>query len=189
MKNVQQDEDLVKGIRNHNEQAIADFYRAKWAHLENFARMLSDRFPSILAEDLIQETLLDTIEAIQKGTYNEEGKINAYLEKVFALKALQEVTTRKRHEDLLSRNAHKINIDSTPLDKCVEYEQLLYLLVKSLPKKHQEIARLRAYQYTHEEIAELLKISPETSRKRWSRAVEQIRKYAQLIGITKILFD
>ncbi|MEM9547614.1 MAG: RNA polymerase sigma factor [Bacteroidota bacterium] len=124
------------------------------------------------ANDIIQESWIKIFNNL--STYKEEGKFESWCKVIVIRTALSHRRKLKIHVDI-----NEFGFDDYSLDPQVLMDMKLDDLMKvidSIPRDYGDIFKLFVIEgYSHKEIAELLDISPSTSRCKVSLARKKLR--------------
>lgn len=176
LKNIH--EDLVRGCQVNDRKAQLQVYKLYYKAMFNTAlRLVND---SVLAEDIMQESFLEAFRQI--GTYRGESSFGAWLKRIVINKSIDEI---RKAKDIISIDEADVEIPDQNEDE--NYIQVLSTRVEEirkaihvLPDSYRVILSLHLLEgYDHEEIAQILEISYNLSRTRYSRAK---RKLLDLVG-------
>jgi RNA polymerase sigma-70 factor (ECF subfamily) len=133
------------------------------------------------AEDIMQESFLSAFEKIE--TYSETVAFGAWLKKIVVNRSLDYVNKKKMiFEDIESHYdiAENVHYEHVVEDETSSKVEQVKEAIKKLPEGYRIILSLYLLEgYDHEEIAEIMKISCNTSRSQLSRAKQK------LIGILR----
>jgi RNA polymerase sigma-70 factor (ECF subfamily) len=176
VKNIH--EDLIRGCRVNDRKAQVQVYKLYYKAMFNTAlRILNDQAK---AEDVMQEAFLEAFRQIE--SYRSESSFGAWLKRIVIHKSIDEI--RKAKE--------VVSIDEMELEIADQNEDENYLQVLStrveeirkaihaLPESYRIILSLHLLEgFDHEEITQILNISYNLSRTRYSRAR---KKLLELIG-------
>jgi RNA polymerase sigma factor (sigma-70 family) len=174
VKNIH--EDLIRGCQVNDRKAQFQVYKLYYKAMFNTAiRIVND---SAQAEDIMQEAFLEAFRQI--GNYRGESSFGTWLKKIVINKSIDEV---RKAKDVIS-------IDETAIELPDQNEEENYLQVLStkvevirkaihaLPDSYRIILSLYLLEgYDHEEISEILDISYNLSRTRYSRARKKLLEY------------
>jgi RNA polymerase sigma-70 factor (ECF subfamily) len=159
--------ELVRLIRSGDPAALSA------AYFEFAPRLitLADRLLGSMAdaEDVVQDLFVALPEALEQ--YQERGKFSSWLNRTLVRLALMRLRGQRRRRET-GLDAESITQPSAtglaPLD--------LEPALRSLSDDDRTIVVLKAIEgYSHDEIAELLGIRPNTSAVRYHRALERLR--------------
>ena len=134
------------------------------------------------AQDILQDSLVKILRAIPQ--YENNGSFKAWMKRIVINTALK------------SRSRIRFQLEHAGLDHVPEQEinpkvyahlgaKELMKLINSLPKGYRDIFNLAAVEgYSHQEIGELLNITPSTSRSQLTRARKMLQK--KLVKLEKM---
>ncbi|MGV3630505.1 MAG: RNA polymerase sigma factor [Bacteroidota bacterium] len=128
------------------------------------------------AEDMLQDGFIKIFSSLDK--YKHEGSFEGWVRRIFVNSCLDFLRKQKQLGDTASLDdvSYKIE-DASFTNKTLEVEDLMQMIAR-LPKGYQVVFNLFAIEgYTHKEIAELLRISEETSKSQYFRARAHLKNY------------
>jgi len=137
------------------------------------------------AEDVMQESFLDAFRKLDH--YSGEGTFGSWLKKIVINNAL----------DVIRRRREQTSIDEIGLDFPEEEDQTteeeiqwkvreVMQAINKLPEEYRIILSLHLLEgYDHEEISEILHISYNNSRTRYSRARQRLLRIIQETRLTE----
>jgi RNA polymerase sigma factor (sigma-70 family) len=166
-KNIHQD--IIDNCRKKDKKAQFQIYRLYYRNMYNISlRIVND---SCEAEDIMQESFLSAFERIE--SYKGEVSFGAWLKRIVINRSLDYVMKRKSHLSIFEESA-EIPVEDGEDDDAGETGlkvAAVHRCMKMLPEGYRIILSLYLLEgYDHEEIGEILKISPSTSRSQYSRA-------------------
>jgi RNA polymerase sigma factor (sigma-70 family) len=174
VKNIH--EDLIRGCQVNERKAQFQVYKLYYKAMFNTAiRIVND---SAQAEDIMQESFLEAFRQID--TYRGESSFGTWLKKIVINKSIDEI---RKAKDIISIDELDIEV---PLQNDDEnYIQVLSTRVEeirkaihALPDSYRIILSLYLLEgYDHEEISQVLNISYNLSRTRYSRARKKLLEY------------
>ncbi len=179
VKNIH--EDLIRGCRINDRKAQVQIYKLYYKAMYNTAlRILND---SAGAEDIMQESFLEAFRKIE--TYREESSFGSWLKKIVVNKSID---TLRKSRDTVSLDEIDQEV-AEPADE-EDFIQVLSTRVEEirkaihrLPDSYRIILSLHLLEgYDHEEIAQVLDISYNLSRTRYSRARKKLLGYLGAAG-------
>jgi RNA polymerase sigma factor (sigma-70 family) len=174
VKNIH--EDLITGCRVNDRKAQVQVYKLYYKAMYNTAlRILND---TAEAEDIMQEAFLEAFKNIE--TYREESSFGAWLKRIVINKSIDEL---RKAKDLVYLDEAEIEVADKGEDE--DFIQVLSTKVEEirkaihrLPDSYRVILSLYLLEgYDHEEIAQILDISYNLSRTRYSRARRKLLDY------------
>jgi len=174
VKNIH--EDLIRGCQVNDRKAQFQVYKLYYKAMFNAAiRIVND---SAQAEDIMQESFLEAFRKIEN--YRGESSFGTWLKKIVINKSIDEI---RKAKDVISRDELDVEIPAQNEDE--NYLQVLSTRVEeirkaihALPDSYRIILSLYLLEgYDHEEIAQVLDISYNLSRTRYSRARKKLLEY------------
>ena len=126
------------------------------------------------AEDIMQESFLDAFQGLQN--YSGQGSFGSWLKKIVVNNSLDAL---RRAKDMLPLDEENIDI---PLEENEDHESEIRFQVeevmkaiRQLPDEYRVIISLFLLEgYDHDEISDILNISNQLSRTRYSRARQKL---------------
>jgi RNA polymerase sigma factor (sigma-70 family) len=174
VKNIH--EDLIRGCQVNDRKAQFQVYKLYYKAMFNTAiRIVND---SAQAEDIMQEAFLEAFRQI--GNYRGESSFGTWLKKIVINKSIDEI---RKAKDIISIDELDVEIPAQNEEE--NYLQVLSTRVEeirkaihALPDSYRIILSLYLLEgYDHEEIAQILDISYNLSRTRYSRARKKLLEY------------
>jgi RNA polymerase sigma factor (sigma-70 family) len=174
VKNIH--EDLIRGCQVNDRKAQFQVYKLYYKAMFNTAiRIVND---TTLAEDIMQEAFLEAFRQI--GTYRWESSFGTWLKRIVINKSIDEI---RRAKDIISIDDAELEIPDQNDDE--NYIQVLSTRVEEIRKaihalsdSYRIILSLYLLEgYDHEEISQILDISYNLSRTRYSRARKKLLEY------------
>jgi RNA polymerase sigma factor (sigma-70 family) len=174
VKNIH--EDLIRGCQVNDRKAQFQVYKLYYKAMFNTAtRIVND---SARAEDIMQESFLEAFRQI--GNYRGESSFGTWLKKIVINKSIDEI---RKSKDIISIDEADIELPDQNEDE--NYLQVLSTKVEeirkaihALPDSYRIILSLYLLEgYDHEEISQVLDISYNLSRTRYSRARKKLLEY------------
>jgi RNA polymerase sigma factor (sigma-70 family) len=128
------------------------------------------------AEDVMQEAFLKAFQNL--GSYKGEVSFGAWLKRVVVNQSLDHLRKRKINfvsiEDDLENNAIEEADISSEMEEKIKFEKVIQE-IDLLPDGYRIVLSLYLLEgYDHNEISEILKISPSTSRSQFIRAKKRL---------------
>ena len=179
VKNIH--EDLIRGCQVNDRKSQFQVYKLYYKAMFNTAiRIVND---SAQAEDIMQEAFLEAFRQIE--TYRGESSFGTWLKKIVINKSIDEI---RKVKDVISIDELDVEVPAQNEDE--NYIQVLSTRVEeirkaihALPDSYRIILSLYLLEgYDHEEISQVLNISYNLSRTRYSRARKKLLEY---IGATE----
>ena len=166
--------DLVKACKRNDRNAQVRLYELYSKSMYNTSlRIVKD---TQWAEDIMQESFIAAFAALPN--FREEVTFGAWLRRIGINKSLDELRKNKPVFEVLKEEILEVDeqIDWEEIHR--ENEQLIQIIkdsVRELPDGYRIILSLSLFEgYDHEEIGEILNISPSTSRSQLTRAKKRL---------------
>lgn len=171
-KSVEINRDLIEKVRNRDRKAQFEVYKRYYKAMYNTAlRILKN---TAEAEDIMQDSFLDAFGKIDQ--FDGKATFGSWLKRIVINKSID---TYKRRKETIS--IEDSGIDVADLNEEDYLEVLSYKVdeirngIENLPDDYRIIVSLYLLEgYDHEEISEILNISYENSRTRYSRAKKKL---------------
>ncbi|MFH1159649.1 MAG: RNA polymerase sigma factor [bacterium] len=183
VKNIHQD--LIDACKRGSREAQFKLYKLYYKSMYNTClRIVND---TAEAEDIMQESFLDAFRKI--NYYTGEGTFGSWLKRIMVNNALD--TLRKRRDQTSIEEAGIDFADEE--DQASEEEiqlqvQEIKLAIEKLPEDYRIILSLILFEgYDHEEVCEILKITYNNSRTRFSRARQRLLEIIQESRLTRTI--
>jgi RNA polymerase sigma factor (sigma-70 family) len=180
--------DLLDRARRGDEAALNELFRRHLAPLRRWARGRLPRWTRDLrdTEDLVQETLTQTLKHLPGFNPRHEGALQAYLRQAVMNRVRDEVRRTVRHPIPNGLGTHESFLDpgASPLEEVIgreameRYEMALQRL--DPPEREAVIARVELQQ-SYQQIATALgKSSPDAARMMVTRALVRLAEEMDL---------
>lgn len=165
---------LIDGVRKNNRKAQLQLYNMYYKAMYNTAyRILKD---SAEAEDVMQEAFLTAFRKIDE--YKGEASFGSWLKRIVVNRSIDDLKKRK---DTISIEDSGIQI--TEDDTNENYLEILSFKIEEIRKGIEQLSPddrivISLYLlegYDHEEIAQILDVSNNACRTRYSRAKQRLR--------------
>jgi RNA polymerase sigma-70 factor (ECF subfamily) len=170
-KNIHQE--LIDRCRKNDQKAQLEIYKLYYKTMYNTSLRILNHIAE--AEDVMQESFLDAFRKIEE--YKGEGSFGGWLRRIVVNNSIDSL--KKRKETLPLDDVHFEQAEvTTSADEHIEYKvDEIKRAVPMLAEEHRIILSLLLFEgYDHEEIAQILNISNNTSRTRFSRAKGKLLK-------------
>ena len=180
--NNQSYREWCRGIKDSDRSAYEEVFREMHDKLYRYAFSITTDRSSAL--DLVQETFLDLWE--KRASLDPERSLKALLFRMVRNKAYNHQRNHRRREEILQNNPSRLPMGQPVLpDGMVSANHLdekLQKWIGRLPNRQREALVLSRYEgMNHNEIAEVMEISPRTVNNHLVRALktlrDQIRSY------------
>jgi len=165
-------DDLVEACRKNDRSAQIAVYKMYYKSMFNTSyRIVNDLFE---AEDIMQEAFLDAFRKLDQ--FHGQSTFGAWLKRIVVNRSLDALRARR---DEVSLDDLNVDLPEEQNDDRADEIQFQLLEVKSalaeLPYDFRVILSLYLLEgYDHEEISDILKISYNLSRTRYSRARKKL---------------
>jgi RNA polymerase sigma factor (sigma-70 family) len=165
-------QELIDGCRNGDRTAQIKIYKLYYKAMFNTSlRIVND---SAEAEDIMQESFLDAFQRLD--SYSGEGSFGSWLKRIVINRSLD--CLRRKKETV---SFDEIVYDMPDVSEENREEEIQYQVsevkkaIAQLPVDYRVVLSLFLLEgYDHEEIAQILKISNQLSRTRYSRARQRL---------------
>ncbi len=170
-KNIHQD--LIDKCRLNDKKAQFEIYKLYYKAMYNTSlRILNNKAE---AEDIMQDSFLDAFRKL--NAFKGDGNFGGWLRRIVVNNSLDVLKKRK---ETLSFEENKLEFVDEKDDyiESVEYQvEEIKKGLKLLPEEHRMVISLFLFEgYDHDEIAQILDISNNASRTRFSRAKGKLLK-------------
>ena len=164
--------EIIQQLRKNNATAQQQFYTLHAKRMFLVAlRYAGNEFD---ASTIISHAFMKTFSKINHFKWNGEGSIEAWLRRIVVNESLMLLRANKKEKAtvIISDRENKIAAKANDL-----LEEQDYLnMIRCLPSGYRTVFNLSVIEgYSHEEIAQMLSISQETSRSQLSRARALLR--------------
>jgi RNA polymerase sigma factor (sigma-70 family) len=171
-RNIHQN--LIDGCKTGDQKAQFQIYKLYFKAMYNTSlRIVGD---TMEAEDIMQESFLSAFEKID--TYSGAVSFGAWLKKIVVNRSLDALNRRKAiFEDIDSHRELKTVADDDGINpEDIDFKvEAVREAINNLPDGYRVILSLYLLEgYDHDEISEILSISPSTSRSQLSRAKQKL---------------
>jgi RNA polymerase sigma-70 factor (ECF subfamily) len=179
-------EDLIEGCRDNNRKSQLQLYKLYYKAMYNTAlRIVKD---SAEAEDVMQEAFLTAFQKI--ADYKGEASFGAWLKRIVINRALDQL---KKKKESISLEEYGIELQAD--DPTENYLEILSYKteqircgIEQLGEDDRVIMSLFLLEgYDHEEISQVLNISNNASRTRYSRARHRLREWLKERKINELV--
>ena len=175
------DEELIRGCLKEDESAQRELFRRyagkMLAVCQRYARNSMD------AEDIIQDAFIKVFDKIRQFKF--EGSFEGWIRKIVVNTALKKYTVIRYDKEV---SGYEIGDRDSTMEASANShlgEKELLGLINKLPDGYRLIFNLYVIEgYQHEEIAQLLKIQPGTSRSQLVKARNMLKN--QILKLQKV---
>jgi RNA polymerase sigma factor (sigma-70 family) len=183
------EEKLIEGCISGKRQAQSELYR-KYSSIM-FGVCLRYATNREEAEDVVQEGFIKVFQNI--GTYRGQGSFAGWLRRIFVNTAINHYHAKVKQLVVIVENIEEYeDVDNNEIagmfSHTAELEEIspdkVMKLVQELPDGYRMVMNLFVFEgYSHNEIAEMLGISENTSKSQLSKARKYLKR--QLISLNK----
>lgn len=166
----------AQGIRISDEQAFEELFQAMYPPLLKFAwRYTGDKHS---AQDVVQESFVKLWEI--RSNIDPGNSLKAYVYQIVRNRALNYIRDEKEHTPLDTLHPQKMETNNEEIskpDRVPDYHKKMAELIAELPDRQCEAMQLSRFEgLEHEEIAEVMQISPRTVNNHIVSALKTLRK-------------
>ncbi len=182
------DTELVLMLKQGSEPAFEQLFKTWHKKLYHFSlRYLNDREH---AQEIVQDTLMNLWTSREK--LEDEYPVGPYVYTIckrLCLNAIRDAARSKAAAEALWLRYEDISHSTEQALNLAELERFTEIAVQKLPKQQQIVFRMSRYEgLSHQEIAEILKISKETVKKHSAEALKTLRKHFESYGLLWLFF-
>ena len=167
--------DLIEGCRKSNRKSQIRVYELYYKAMYNTSfRIVNNSFE---AEDIMQESFIDAFEKID--TFKETGTFGSWLKRIVINKSLDHI--KKNKPEIFSIDEKDYDVkdyqeaDDSYADHVFYQMKMIYEALDQLPDNYRIILSLYLFEgYDKQEIAQILNISYNNVRTRYSRAKQSL---------------
>lgn len=175
-RTLQVHEELIEGCRDNNRKSQLQIYNLYYKAMYNTAYRIMKN--SAEAEDVMQEAFLQGFEKI--NDFKGDASFGAWLKRIVINRALDML--RKKKEDI---SIEESGIDPPAEDISENYLEVLSYKTEQIRKGIEQLGEddrlivslFLLEGYDHDEISQILAISNNASRTRYSRARNRLREW------------
>ena len=168
------DDELIKGCIQEDESYQRELFRRYAGKMlgvcQRYARSAAD------AEDIVQDAFIKVFEKIYQ--FKSEGSFEGWIRKIVVNTALKKYTVIRYDKEVRSyeiTDRNESSIDASAYSHLNEKE--LLGMINNLPDGYRLVFSLYVIEgYQHEEIAQMLKIQPGTSRSQLVKARNMLKQ-------------
>lgn len=163
-------------IRTSDEEAFEKLFRALYPPLVKFAwRYTGDKHS---AQDVVQESFVKLWEV--RSNIEPGSSLKAYVYQIVRNRALNHLRDEKDYTPLDTVHPTKMESDNEEIskpDEAPDYHKKMSELISALPERQCEAMQLSRFEgLEHDEIAEVMQISPRTVNNHIVSALKTLRK-------------
>jgi RNA polymerase sigma-70 factor (ECF subfamily) len=167
-------QELIEGCRTGDREAQFKIYKLYYKAMYNTSlRIVND---TAEAEDIMQESFLEAFQRLDN--YRGEGSFGSWLKRIVINRSLDYL---RKNKEMISLSEGDFDIAEVPEENREEEFRIQVEEVRKsiflLPEEYRVVLSLFLLEgYDHEEIAQILDISNQLSRTRYSRARQKLLK-------------
>ena len=164
---------LIDRCRENDRKAHYELYEIYYKQMYNTSlRILNN---TAEAEDVMQESFLTAFRKLDE--YSGEGEFGAWLRRIVVNNAIDVLKKKQPALSFATENLPDMEEPKEDDDDETDYKvSEIKEAMKLLPEDHRAIISLFLFEgYDHEEIAQILRISYNASRTRFSRAKQKLK--------------
>jgi RNA polymerase sigma-70 factor (ECF subfamily) len=171
--------DLIKDCRKGNQKSQMQIYKLYYKAMFNTSFRITGNATD--AEDIMQESFIDAFQKLDQ--YLEDGSFGGWLKRIVINNSLDFV---KKQKPPIESIDHLTIVEDADFEETTNYETFRFNDIREamemLKDEYRIILSLYLFEgYDHEEISEILGISYNLSRTRYSRAKSQLQEKALTI--------
>jgi RNA polymerase sigma-70 factor (ECF subfamily) len=171
--------DLIKDCRKGNQKSQMQIYKLYYKAMFNTSFRITGNATD--AEDIMQESFIDAFQKLDQ--YLEDGSFGGWLKRIVINNSLDFV---KKQKPPIESIDHLTIVEDADFEETTNYEAFRFNDIREamemLKDEYRIILSLYLFEgYDHEEISEILGISYNLSRTRYSRAKSQLQEKALTI--------
>ncbi|NVO03302.1 MAG: RNA polymerase sigma factor [Bacteroidetes bacterium] len=182
------DAEIIKGCAKGNRAAQDQLYKTFASLIFGICLRYCGDYDE--AKDVMQEGFIKVFTNISK--FRNEGSLEGWIKRIIVNTALDHFKKKQKlynHTNIDDINELLIenNEDIDPQEEIISEQELL-LMIQSLPDGYRMVFNLYAIEdYSHKQIAEMLKISESTSKTQLFKARNLLQKKIQIFQSNKVL--
>lgn len=166
----------ARGISVSNQEAFGEFFHSLYPQMVKFAWRYTGAKST--AHDVAQESFIKLWEVRERVDPNRS--LRAYLYQIVRNRALNHIRDKKEHTPIEDTDADKMKVESRALSNITEdknYDEKMAKLIANLPQRQREAMELSRFEgLEHDEVAEVMQISPRTVNNHIVAALKTLRK-------------
>ncbi len=171
------EEEIIEGCKSGKRAAQNELYKRYNAAMFGISMRYSNNKTE--AEDALQEAFIKIYKNIRRFEGRRDGSLTAWIKTIVVNTALTINKKNKKHnytadidEVILPKQEPQVEIENTQ-----DMQQKIMLALKELPSGYRTVFNLYVMEgYTHQEIADILEISVNTSKSQLSKARKFLKK-------------
>ncbi len=172
---------LIENCKNNNTQAQSELYKLFSGKLFSISLKYSRNYAE--AEDNLQDAFLTIFKKIEQ--YKHKGSFEGWLKRITINTVLQRYRNEKVFDIINKEIPEDIELDIDEDDVSIDY---LLQIIQELPDRYRLVFNLYVLDdYSHKDIAEMLKINIGTSKSNLARARQILKKNIEDYKVTRHL--
>ncbi|WP_166960126.1 RNA polymerase sigma factor [Yeosuana marina] len=172
---------LIENCKNNNTQAQSELYKLFSGKLFSISLKYSRNY--VEAEDNLQDAFLTIFKKIEQ--YKHKGSFEGWLKRITINTVLQRYRNEKVFDIINEDITEDIELDIDEDDVSIDY---LLKIIQELPDRYRLVFNLYVLDdYSHKDIAEMLKINVGTSKSNLARARQILKKTIEDYKVTRHL--
>ncbi len=176
MNQLYQEDEIIRGCQRKEQRSQKLLYMQHYRKMYGVCLRYCDQEDD--AMDILQEGFIKVFEKI--GDYQHKGSLEGWIRKIMINQAIQLYRERSRYFMVSLEKAHEVGVNENIFDHLSNEEILSQ--IQSLPAGYRTVFNLYAIEgYNHKEIAQMLGISPGTSKSQLSRARKILKGQIELL--------
>lgn len=172
---------LIENCKNNNTQAQSELYKLFSGKLFSISLKYSRNY--VEAEDNLQDAFLTIFKKIEQ--YKHKGSFEGWLKRITINTVLQRYRNEKVFDIINEEITEDVELDIDEDDVSIDY---LLKIIQELPDRYRLVFNLYVLDdYSHKDIAEMLKINVGTSKSNLARARQILKKTIEDYKVTRHL--
>ncbi|MBU2650862.1 MAG: RNA polymerase sigma factor [Bacteroidetes bacterium] len=166
------DEELIDDCRMNDRKAQLELYKRYYKAMYNTAYRITKHTAE--AEDAMQEAFLDAFRKID--TYSGEAAFGAWLRRIVVNKSIDHLKKQEKWKmsDMDDKDIPEV-VEENPVEILSYKVDLIRKEIENLPDRYRVILSLHLLEgYDHEEITQILGLSYNATRTKYSRARQKL---------------
>lgn len=171
---------LIKKCKAGNQKAQFEIYKLYYKGMYNVSlRIVQDTQE---AEDVMQDAFLSAFEKLD--TWSQDVTFGAWLKKIVVNKSLDYLKKRKiQKASIDDKDILEEDHETEKREEIMTKAEIVKKAINKLPDNYRVVTVMFLLEgYTHNEIADILEISPESSRVRFKRAKDMLLKSSDIMN-------
>jgi len=169
---INPDKELIDGCRMNDRKAQLELYKRYYKAMYNAAYRITKHTAE--AEDAMQEAFMDAFRKID--TYSGEASFGAWLKRIVVNKSIDHLKKQEKWvmADMEDKDIPEV-VEENPVEILSYKVDLIRKEIENLPDRYRVILSLHLLEgYDHEEITQILGLSYNATRTKYSRARQKL---------------